>query len=112
MTVAPSAFAHWQAISPTPARRGVDQNDIALSHFADLANQILRRHALEHHRGALLIADAVRQDNQAVGGHNPRFGISALRSVAVGDAIARLDVDDARTDFLDDAGAFGAEPAR
>src|SRR5271169_6892831 len=94
------------------AGRAVEQNRLALPDLMDLADQIWRRQALKHDGGGLLIADAVRQRDQPVGGHDPRFGIGPQRPISIGYPVAGLDVGNAGTDLLDDAGPLGAEPAR
>jgi hypothetical protein len=66
-------------------------------------------HALEHHRGSLLIGDAVREHDQAIRRHDPLFGIGALGPTRVGDAVADLYVSDAQTDRLDHASRLCAK---
>jgi hypothetical protein len=76
-----------------------------------LADQVLRREAFEHHGRGGLVIEAVGQLDQAIGRDQPRFGISSQRRAAIGDAVARLQVSDARADFLDHAGALAAQTA-
>jgi hypothetical protein len=90
----------------------VEKDGIALLHLEDLTDQVLRGQALQHHGRALLVADALGQYDQALGRHDARFGIGALRAADIGDVVAGLDVADAGADLLDHAGCFGAEPAR
>jgi hypothetical protein len=73
--------------------------------------QVLHRHALEHHGGGLLVADRVRQLDSAVGWHVALGRIGAERD-HVADAVAHLDVGDARPDRRDLAGALVAGDER
>ncbi len=81
-------------------------------HLVRAADQVPRGHALQHHRRALLVGDAVGQFHQSVGRHDARLAIGAERSAGIGDAVARLQVGDAGPDLLDNACSLGAEPAR
>ena len=56
----------------------VEQDGIAFLDLVGLPDEVLGRHALEHHRRRLLIGDAVRQHDQAIRRHYPLFGIGAL----------------------------------
>ena len=92
------------------AGRGVEQDGVAGLDLIGLADQVLRRQALQHHRRGGLVVDAVGQLQQAVGRDQPRFGIGAERRRAIGDAIAGLQVGDPGADFLDHAGASPPSP--
>ena len=94
------------------AGRGMQQDGVARFDAIGLADQVLRGEALEHHRRRRLVVDAVGQFQQTIGWDQPRFGISTDRRRAVGDAIAGLEMGDARSHFLDHARALAAEPAR
>ncbi len=94
------------------ARRGMEQDGLAGFDPIGLADQILHRQALQHHRGGGLVIDAVGQLDQAIGRNQPRLGIGAERCISIGDAVAGLQIGDAGPDFLDDAGRLAAEPAR
>ena len=52
------------------------------------------------------------QFQQPIGRDQPRFGIGADRRVAIGDAVAGLQIGDPGAYFLDHAGRLAAEPAR
>src|SRR5581483_8833771 len=66
--------------SETDAAGGsVNENGVALLHLEGAGKQIFDRHALEHHRGGLLVADALRQLHRAVGGQQPLRRIAAER---------------------------------
>ena len=112
MTVAPRCLAHWQAIEPTPPAAAWKRIVSPGFNAIGLAEQILRGEALEHHRGGLLIADAVGHLDQPAGGDQPRLGIGADRRIAVSDAIADFEVGDVGPELFDHAGAFIAEHRR
>ena len=67
ITVAPRCFAHWQRIRPTPPAAAWMSTVLPFSTLKVRSQQILRRHALEHHAGGLLVADIGRQLHGAVG---------------------------------------------
>ena len=94
------------------ARRGVKQDRVAGFDAIGLADQVLCRQALQHHRRGGRVVDAVGQFEQPVGRDQPRFGIGAERRTAIGDAVAGLQIGDAGSDFLDDAGCLAAQAAR
>jgi hypothetical protein len=94
-----------------PAGSGMEQDGVAFLDLVGLPDEVLGGHALEHHRGRLLIGDAIRQHDQAIRRHDPLFGIGALGPTRVGDAVADLYVCDARTDRLDHAGRFCTKAA-
>ena len=94
------------------AGRGVQQNGVAGFHAIGLADQILRGQAFQHHGRCSLVIDAVRHLEQTIRRDHPRLGIGAHRRIAIGDAVAGLEVSDARADILDHAGALAAEPTR
>ncbi len=84
-------------------RGGVHENCVATLHAIGRAQQITGRHALEHHRRRLLIADALREPGNLVRGQVPRLGVGADRPGAVGNAIARLEALHTLANLLDDA---------
>ena len=94
-----------------PAGRGMEQDGVAFLDLVGLPDQVLGRHALEHHRGRLLIGDAVRQHDQAIRRHDPHLRIGALGAARIGNAITDLYVSDARTDRLDHAGRLCTKAA-
>jgi hypothetical protein len=57
------------------------------------------------------LSHAVGQLQQTIGRDQPRFGMSADRSCAIGDAVAGLEIGDTTADFLDHASRFTPEPA-
>ena len=66
----------------------------------------------------IISVDAVRSDTPSgsgistLGRHHAHVGIGALRAEQVADAVAGLDVGDARADGLDHADGIGAQPVR
>ena len=90
----------------------MQQDGVAGFDAVGLPDQILRRQALQHHRRRGLVVDAIGQLEQAIGGYQSRLGVGAHRRGAIRDAIARLQIRDARADLFDDAGALAAEAAR
>ncbi len=58
-----------------PARRGVEENRIALGDFVDLSDEILHGQAFEHHRRGLLVRDTLRQHYQPVGRHHAHLAV-------------------------------------
>ena len=94
------------------ARGGMQQDGISGFNPIGLADQILHRQTFEHHRGCGLVIDAVGQLQQTVRRDQPRFGIGAERRSAVGDAVARLQIGDTSTDFLDHTRRLAAQPTR
>ena len=94
------------------ARRGMDQDRLAWFDLMRAAQQVPGGHALQHHRRALLVGDAVGERHKPVGRHDPRLAIGAKRPAGIGDAVARLQIADPRPDLLDHPGRLGAEPAR
>ena len=79
------------------ARSGVNEHVIALGDLVSPPQQILHGHPLEHHRGSLFIAYAVRQLYRPVGGKQAFCRIRAERAY-VADAITDLDVGRAGAD--------------
>ena len=90
---------------------GMNENDVALFHLESAVEQILRGHALEHHRRRLLVADVVRQFHGAFGRQQTLGRIAAERH-NIGDAVADLQISDAGTDFSDLPRAFIARDER
>jgi hypothetical protein len=50
-----------------PARRGVEEDRVALGDLVDLSDGVLHGQAFEHHRRSLLVRDTLRQHHQPVG---------------------------------------------
>ena len=94
------------------AGRGVQQDGIAGFDAIGLADQILHRQALQHHRRCGLVVDVVGQFDQTVSRNHPLFGIGAERRASIGDAVARPKIGDARPDFLHHASRLAAQAAR
>ena len=92
------------------AGRGVVQDRLAALQREDLAEQVLRRHALHHQRRGAAVANAVGQRDQHLGRHHAHVGVRALRPEQVADAVADLDVGDALADRLDHADRVTAQP--
>ena len=72
---------------------GMDEHVVALLHLVGTPQQVLHRHALEHHAGGLFVADLVRQLHRPVGWQQPLGRIGPERR-HIADAIADLDVAD------------------
>ena len=98
------------------AGRGVPQDMVARLQALGrqrALEQVLRGQALEHHGGAGLEADRVGQAADRHRRHDAPLAVAArLGAGGVGDAIADLQVRDARADRLDHAGALAAEDER
>ena len=67
---------------------GVEEDGLARLHRVGAAQEILRRHALEHHRGGGLVVDALRDLDDVRGGHQADLGVGAHGRGRVGDAVA------------------------
>ncbi len=100
-------LAHDQ---PDTAGRGMDQDRLARFDLMGAADQIPGGHALQHHRRCLLIGDAGRERHQPIGRHDPRFGIGSDRAAGIGDAVARFQVADTRSNLFDDPAASEPSP--
>ena len=101
-------LAHNQAHA---AGGGVHQDRLAWLHAMRAAQQVLRGHALQHHRGTGGEADRIGQCHQAVGGDGALGGIAADRA-CIGHAVAGFHVGDARANRDHGAGAFHADGQR
>ena len=66
----------------------MEEDGLARLHRVGAAQEILHRHALEHHRRGGLVVDAVRDLDDVRGGHQADFGVSAHGRGGVGDAVA------------------------
>src|ERR1700722_8169031 len=97
---------------PHPAGRGMNEDRLARLYDMGATDQIPGGHAFEHHRRGLLVADAVGNRDQPIRREYPLFAIGAERPAGIGDAVAGLEIADARPDLFDNSGAFAAEPAR
>src|SRR6476646_10073482 len=82
---------------PDAAGRRVDEDVHALLYFEGPVEQIFDRHALKHHAGRLLVADAMRQLYDAVSRHDPFGGVAAKRG-HIADAVAGLELANAAAD--------------
>ena len=96
---------------PDAARGGMDQDRVARLHRVGLAQQVLRRETLEHHDGADLVGDGLRQVDQQPGRHVALLGIGAERR-AVGHAVAGRELGHVGADRDDVAGRLVAEDQR
>src|ERR1700678_1599148 len=83
----------------------------ALLDLEGATNEILHRHALEHHGRGLLVADVGRKLDRAVGRHQAFFGVAG-GSIDVGDTVATLEFAHAGADFDDFAGGLIAGDER
>ena len=88
---------------------GVDQQRVALAHAIDLTQQHLRSHAFQHQCRGLAIVDAFRDAHQPLSGQHARFAVRTRGIERVRDAVADLDLTDARPDGFDDARSLAAE---
>ncbi len=93
------------------ARRRMDQHVHAFAHLEGAVQQILDRHALEHHAGGLLIVDRVRQLDGAIR-RQVAFGRIGAERHHIADAVAHLEVGDARPQRQNLSGAFVAGDER
>ena len=96
---------------PDAAGGGMNDDHVTIAHAVGAMEQILRRHALQHHRRRLIGFDRVRQDDDPIGGHVATLGVGS-KDAAVGDTVTRLDVDHAAADRLDQTGTFHADDRR
>jgi hypothetical protein len=94
------------------AGRGMNEDGLAGRDLVGLAQQIAHRHALEHHRRGGLIGDPVGDLAHPVGGGVAGLTIGPDRTVAIGDAIADLELGDALAHRLDLARGFETHPGR
>ncbi len=69
------------------------------------AQQIVRGHALQHHRRGLLVGDGIRDRHQPVGRDQTALGVGAERP-GVGDPLADPNLAHALADRFDHAGAL------
>jgi hypothetical protein len=107
---------HGDAQCPRPladdqadtAGRGMDQDGVARLHRAGTAQQVLRSHALQHHRRAGLEVDRVGQLDQTVGRNVAHLCIGADRAAGIGDAVADLQFGNRAADGFDHPGALKA----
>ncbi|MNS76740.1 hypothetical protein D3C72_1102960 [compost metagenome] len=88
----------------------VVQDRLATLQWIDLAEQVLRRHALHHQCGSGAIGDAIGQRNEHVRRHHAHLRIRTLRPDEVAHAITHTDVGHARPHGLDHAHGIGTEP--
>ena len=89
----------------------MQQDGVAGFDAISLADQVLHRQAFQHHRRRRLVVDAIGQLEQAIGGNQSRLGIGAERRGTVCNAIARLQISDAGSDFFDHARGLAAQAA-
>ena len=93
------------------ARSRVDQDGVAFLDLVDVAHEVLRGHAFEHHAGRLLVGDRIRKLDRPIRGQQP-FGRVAARAGHVGNAVAHLEVLDAVAHRDDFARALVADDER
>ena len=96
---------------PHAAGGGMHHDRVAGLHRIGAADQVLRRHALQHHRRGGLEIDAVGHLHQTVGGDHPLGRIAAQRA-GIGDAVAGLHGGHACADSHHRAGALLADDQR
>lgn len=94
------------------ARRAVQQDACAGPDGVGGVQQVVRGDALEQQRRRVLESECVGQLQQALGGVEPGAGIGAQRAGGIGDAVARRQSGDSRTQRGDHSGAFQAEAGR
>ncbi len=88
-----------------PAGGGVEQDGLARLYPEGPAQKVLRSHAFQHHRGCLLIADAIRQRYQAIRLDQARLGVTADWP-RIGNPFTDFDLGDPVADRLDHARTF------
>src|SRR5262249_57522317 len=66
-----------------PARRGVEEDCVALGDLVDLSEEVLHGQAFEHHRRSLLVRDTLRQRHKPVGRHHPPLAVAPYRAPAI-----------------------------
>ena len=93
------------------ARGSVDQRSVATLQRERRSRQIVRRHALQHHRGGCMGIDSVGHSDELGFGNDCVLRVRS-RGHCPGDAIARTPVDDTFSDALDDARSFHARRER
>jgi len=91
---------------------GMEQHGVALLDFEGAADEILDRHALQHHRRGGAVIDGIGQLHQAVPRHDAGLGIGAGRQVRIGDTVAGLEGGDAVAHRFDDTHALHADGRR
>ena len=107
----PQRLAPLAKNEPDASGRGMDQDRVALLHAIGLAQEILRRQALEHHRRAGLVGNRTRQLEEEFRVDVALLGVGAGRT-GVGDAIAGLEPFHGRPDLHDFARALAARRER
>jgi hypothetical protein len=98
------------AVVPHPAGRAVDQHPLAGRHLPDVAHGAQRRQPRERQRSGLLDRQRARRGDGVLLADGDELGHPAHVCLAH-DHVADLQVGDARTDGLDDAGDVGAGDA-
>ena len=101
-------LGHLDEQQADAARARVDKSRIVGAEGICGVGEIVRGHALEHRRRALLCRNAVRQDDEAVGGDDDALGVGLGRA-GIGDDIADGRGGDAGADLNDGARALAAE---
>ena len=84
----PSARAHCVAKDPTPPAAAWNSTRVAGGDRGDPAEQVLRRHPLQHRGRGGLEADRVGQLHHMRRAHHPRLGIGAGERFGIGGAVA------------------------
>ena len=74
--------------------------------------QILHRHAFEHHAGCGFKRNIVRQFADVFGRHHTRFAIASGRGAGISGAVACFQMGDAFAHSFNHAGAFHAQAVR
>ena len=113
MTVAPRCLAHWTRMVADAARRRVDHHGPARRDRIGLAQQVARRHALDHDGGRRPVVHVVREGHQFGGLDVSPFRVRAVPAPQpVGHPVAFLEVPNAGAQRLDHAGGFAARDQR
>jgi hypothetical protein len=94
------------------AGSGMEDDGLARLHGMNLAQQILRRHALEQNRGGGFIADAVGNFHQPGGGHVGGSGIRTDKAAGVADAVTGFEARDRIAQRFDHAGGLRTQARR
>ena len=102
-------LAHNQ---PHPTGGGMHHNRLARLHFMRAPQQILRRHALQHHRRPGGEIDAIGQLHQLVRGNAALGRIGTDRPAGIGNPVAHRHLGHARADRQHGAGRFHAQRGR
>lgn len=74
----------------------VNQNGLPLANLCAFLDQVARGHALQHGGSSGIVSDRGRKPDEMFGRYQPHARIGSKRTGAIGDAVADLEVIDAR----------------